>query len=213
MREVTRVARPLTPSQLDYVVVDTETTGGSAPHNRIIDIAAYHVSDGIILGKYQTLINPGRPIPPWITALTGIDDDMVKHAPRFGDIAAELRNFLNKGVFVAHNAAFDYRFIQCEFARLEQEWERSKLCTVRLARKLYPELPSRSLGNLCAYLMIDITDRHRAAGDAEATVYVLKHLLKKLAMEHQLETFGHVEKFLKATKKKKSKERSLPAPL
>src|SRR4051812_49374671 len=130
-----------TPLQfLDFCVVDTETTGGSAAYNSVIDVAAYHYRDGIVLGKYQSLINPGRPIPAWITGLTGIDDSMVKHAPRFHEIADDLRRFLEKGLFVAHNASFDYRFIQFEFLRLKQEWQRPTLCTVRLARKLFPEL-------------------------------------------------------------------------
>ena len=188
----------------DYCEVDTETTGGSAEFSRIIDIAAYHVRDGIVLGKFQSLLNPGRPIPPWITALTGIDDSMARHAPTFNEIAGDLRGFLEKGVFVAHNVNFDYRFVQCEYGRLGETWERPKLCTVRLVRRLYPELPSRSLGNLCEHLMIDITDRHRAAGDAEATIYVLKHLLKKMTRDHGLENLESLERFLKARGKKKT---------
>lgn len=189
--------------ELDYCVVDTETTGGKAEACRIIDIAAYHVRDGIVLGKFQTLLNPGGSIPPWITGLTGIDDGMVKHAPKFREVAAELRRFLEKGVFVAHNVPFDYRFVQCEYERLEEKWERPTLCTLRLARKLYPELPSRSLGNLCEHLLIDITDRHRAAGDAEATHYVLKHMLKKLAQDNEVATEASLRKFLKSRARKK----------
>lgn len=187
----------------DYCVVDTETTGGMADVNRVIDVAAFHVRDGIIMGKFQTLLNPGRPIPPWITQLTGINDDMVKDAPRFDQVAPALRSFLDRGVFVAHNVNFDYRFVQCEYGRLGETWERPKLCTVRMARKLFPELPSRSLGNLCEHLLIDITDRHRAAGDAEATIYVLKHMLKRFTAEHNLETLEHLERHLKARRKKK----------
>ncbi len=188
----------------DYCVVDTETTGGNAELSRVIDIAVYHVRDGIVLGKFQSLLNPGRPIPQWITMLTGIDDSMVKDAPTFDQIAGPLKEFLDRGVFVAHNASFDYRFIQCEYGRLGEKWERPKLCTVRMARKLYPELPSRSLGNLCEHLMIDIVDRHRAAGDAEATIYVLKHLLKRFTAEHELTTVEQLEKFLKKSKRKKT---------
>ncbi|MFN0118547.1 MAG: exonuclease domain-containing protein [Elusimicrobiota bacterium] len=170
-------------SELDFCVVDTETTGGKAENEHVIDIAAFHYRDGIIFDKFQTLINPGKAIPSWITQLTGISNEMVTNAPTFSEIAIPLAEFLNKGVFVAHNAAFDYSFIKSEYARVGMGWERPKLCTVRMARHLYPELPSRSLGALCDYLMIDLTDRHRAHGDAEATVYVLKHLLKKAERE------------------------------
>jgi DNA polymerase-3 subunit epsilon len=179
----------------DFIVVDTETTGGSAAHNRIIDIAAFHVRDGIILDKFQTLLNPGRPIPSWITLLTNITDDMVKNAPAFSEIAEKLRKFLEKGVFVAHNANFDFNFIQHEYLRLGETWDRPRVCTVKLARHLLPELPSRSLGHLCEEFLIDIWDRHRAAGDAEATVYVLKELLRRGQRDHGVHTFEDLETF------------------
>lgn len=189
-------------AQTDFVVVDTETTGGSAALGRVIDVAAFHVRDGIVLGKFQTLLNPGRPIPSWITMLTGIDDSMVKFSPTFPEIAGDLRRFLEKGVFAAHNVGFDYSFIKCEFERLGEAWERPKVCTLRIARKMYPELPSRSLGNLCEYLLIDIYDRHRAAGDAEATIYVLKHLLKEAHRQHGVDTLETLETYLKTRRKK-----------
>lgn len=197
--------------ELDYCVVDTETTGGRASINRVIDVAVFHFRDGIVLDKYQTLINPGRPIPPWITALTGIDDDMVRHAPRFEEIAGDLKNFLEKGTFVAHNAPFDYKFIYHEFLRVGEEWKRPHLCTLKLARRLFADLPSRSLGVLCDHLMIDIYDRHRAAGDAEATVYLLKHLLQKLAREHRVTTHDELETFYHSSlvKRPRSKATSI----
>jgi len=192
-------------AETDFCVVDTETTGGNAAFNRIIDIAAFHVRDGIVLGKFQSLLNPGRPIPEWITALTGIDDAMVKNAPTFPEIANDLRRFLDKGVFAAHNAGFDYGFIKWEFNRVGHLWERPKVCTLRMARKLYPELPSRSLGNLCDHFLIDIYDRHRAAGDAEATIYLLKHMLKEFQRHHNVETLESLETFLKVRRKKSVK--------
>ncbi len=186
--------RPI--NDLDYCVVDTETTGGKAEYSRITEVAAFHYRDGIIYDKFHTLLNPGVSIPPWITELTGIDDIMVKDAPRFSEISDQLRAFLSRGVFVAHNAGFDYGFIQGEFSRLGQAWEAPKLCTVRVARHLFPNLPSRSLGPLCAHLLIEIYDRHRATGDAEATVYVLKHCLKLLEKNFGLLTWGELEKWL-----------------
>lgn len=180
-------------AEIDFCVIDTETTGGSAEDNRVIDVAVFHVRDGIILDKFETLLNPGVSIPDWITALTGIDDGMVKGAPTFAEIAPKLREFLSRGVFVAHNAAFDYGFIQREFLRLGEAWEAPRLCTVRVARHLFPELPSRSLGHLCEHLLIEIYGRHRAAGDAEATVYVLKNCLQRLARDLRASTWGDIE--------------------
>ena len=193
--------------QVDFCVVDTETTGGSAQLNRVIEVAAYHVHDGIILGHFQTLINPGRPIPFWITGLTGIDDTMVRNAPSFCDIAAPLKTFLSKGIFVAHNALFDFRFIKEEFSRAGAEFERPRLCTVKLARRLYPELPSRSLDALCDHFLIDIADRHRAFGDAEATVYVLKELLRKAKRDLGVITWEALDGLQTAKKKEKPASR------
>ncbi len=198
-------SRPLVFADVDFCVVDTETTGGIASLHRVIDVAAYHVRDGIVLDRFSTLINPGRIIPPWISVFTGITDEMVKDAPAFSDVAPALRRFLDRGVFVAHNAPFDYNFLRHEFERLGETWQRPNLCTVRLARKLYPELPSRSLGPLCEHLMIDIYDRHRAAGDAEATIYVLKHMLKQLVLEHSVTSLSALESFLRPHRKSRTK--------
>lgn len=181
--------------EIDFCVVDTETTGGRALDNRIIEIAVVRYRDGIIYERFQTLVNPERPIPVWITLLTGIDDAMVKHAPRFAEIAPHLSQLLNKGIFTAHNAAFDYGFLKHEYLRLGEDFERTKVCTVKLARRLLPELPSRSLGPLCEHLLIEIENRHRALGDAEATVYVLKNLLKNLKDNHGIETWDEFEKY------------------
>ncbi|MCB4757184.1 MAG: hypothetical protein LHV69_09205 [Elusimicrobia bacterium] len=183
--------------EIDFCVVDTETTGGSAAADRVIEVAVFRVNDGIVLEKFHSLINPERPIPAWITAFTGIDDEMVEKAPTFEEIAPALRKILSKGIFTAHNASFDYRFLQQEFCRLEEPLERPTLCTVRLARRLFPDLRSRGLDALCEHLLIDIWDRHRAAGDAEATVYVFKNLLQKLEREFGLTTLEELEIFLK----------------
>jgi DNA polymerase-3 subunit epsilon len=126
---------------------------------------------------------------------------MVKNAPTFADVADQLRLFLGRGVFAAHNAGFDYGFIKCEFERLGQPWERPTVCTLRIARKLYPDLPSRSLGNLCEHLLIEIFNRHRAAGDAEATIYVLKHMLKEVRRHHGVENLEMLEAFLRTPRK------------
>ncbi len=182
-------------SEVDFCVVDTETTGGRAASNRIIDIAVVRYRDGIIYERFHTLVNPGHPIPSWITMLTGINDEMVRHAPRFEDIAPMVKGILGRGVFTAHNAPFDHGFLRHEFLRTGEEFAGPTVCTVKLARRLLPELPSRSLGPLCQYLLIEIENRHRALGDAEATVYVLKNLLQKLQREHGIDTWADFQTY------------------
>jgi DNA polymerase-3 subunit epsilon len=196
-------------SEIDFCVVDTETTGGRAMDNRIIEIAAVRYRDGIIYERFHTLINPERPIPVWITMLTGINNDMVKHAPRFSDIAPLVRGVLNRGVFTAHNAPFDHGFLKHEFLRLGEDFSGPSVCTVKLARRLLPELPSRSLGPLCQHLMIDIEDRHRALGDAEATVYVLKNLLQRLEREHNISTWKEFEAYYHSSLVKRPRSRAM----
>jgi DNA polymerase-3 subunit epsilon len=148
------------------------------------------------MDKFETLLNPERNIPEWITRLTHIDDAMVKRAPTFRDVAKPLHQFLTRGVFTAHNARFDFGFVQTEFHRLGQDFETPQVCTLKLARLLYPGLPSRSLGNLCEALLIDVWDRHRARGDAEATVYVLKEILRNLKENYGVHTWDELERIL-----------------
>ena len=125
--------------------VDIETTGCSPGQHRIIDVAVIGARDGAVEFEWQSLVNPGVRIPAGITALTGIDNDMLAGAPAFEDIAAELRARLDGRVFVAHNVRFDYGFIRREFARLGGEWRAPNLCTVRLSRALYPGMPRHNL--------------------------------------------------------------------
>lgn len=176
-----RGATPL--DALDFVVVDVETTGGgSLRADRITEIAAVHVRNGVVIEEFETLINPQRSIPPMITALTNITWEMVRHAPRFADICDRLIPFLDGKVFVAHNAEFDWRFVTTEIARATgQRLEGERVCTVRLARSLLPELRSRRLDALAHYYGITIEGRHRAGGDARATAKLLVRLLRELA--------------------------------
>jgi len=165
--------------ELSYVVVDTETTGMRAWHgDRITEVAAVVVRDGKVCERFETLVNPERPIPRMITALTHIDAAMVRNAPVFADVADELLRVLEGHVFVAHNAEFDWRFVSAELARARgQRLVGRKLCTVRLARRVLPYLRSRRLDSLARYYDIHIADRHRAGGDAQATAHVLLRLL------------------------------------
>jgi DNA polymerase III subunit epsilon len=128
--------------------------------------------------QYSTLINPQRPIPYFITQLTGISDEMVKDAPKFYEVAKEIVQFTEGKVFVAHNVRFDYSFIKKEFADLGFTFQRKTLCTVRLSRSLIPGLPSYSLGKLCKSIDINLQMRHRAIGDAEATAKLFDKLIK-----------------------------------
>lgn len=162
-----------------YAIVDIETTGGYAASHRITEVAIY-VHDGIqVTDTYHTLINPGRNIPYYITGLTGITTEMVLDAPSFEDVAPEILKRLEGKIFVAHNAHFDYSFLKKEFDLAGLQWQAKKLCTVRLSRKIIPGLRSYSLGSLSESLGIQITNRHRAGGDASATVKIFDLLLRR----------------------------------
>ena len=166
-------------SGLSYAVVDVETTGGSFVNgHRIIEIAVVEVSGGAVGRVWGTLINPGRPVPPGVRALTGFTDDMVAAAPWFDHLACEIVDRLEGRVFVAHNAAFDWRFVSAELARcVGLVPDVPRLCTVRMARRLVPRLRRRNLDALTRHYGIPILERHRAHGDALATARVLVRLL------------------------------------
>jgi DNA polymerase-3 subunit epsilon len=162
-----------------YAIVDIETTGGHASANSITEIAIY-LHDGYeITGRYQTLINPERPIPPFIVNLTGITQSMVSEAPLFSEVAEKIHQMLKGRVFVAHNVNFDYSFVRHHLKQAGLDLSEKKLCTIRLSRKLLPGMPSYSLGNLCRSLNIGLNNRHRAAGDALATVRLFELILQK----------------------------------
>ena len=161
-----------------YAVIDVETTGLSPKTERLTEIAIVILEDGNIVDEYSTLINPEKKVPYRITQLTGINTQMVQDAPYFYEIAKKVVEITEGRTFVAHNASFDYRFIQAEFARYGFDYQRKVLDTVKLSRKLLPGFRSYSLGKLTAQLGIQIKDRHRALGDAMATVELLRRLLK-----------------------------------
>jgi DNA polymerase-3 subunit epsilon len=169
-----------------YAVIDIETTGGSPDHEKITEIAIYIYDGNKITGEFSSLINPEKNIPYHITALTGISNEMVANAPRFYEVAKEIVELTENKIFVAHNVSFDYNFIKSEFKRLGYEYKRDKLCTVKLSRKLIPGKRSYSLGRLCEELGILIEDRHRATGDAKATVKLLDLLLKSEGAQQSL---------------------------
>ncbi|HZI24655.1 MAG TPA: exonuclease domain-containing protein [Chryseolinea sp.] len=162
-----------------YAIVDIETTGGYAANHRITEVAIY-LHDGFrITDEFHTLINPERNIPYYITGLTGITTEMVIEAPCFKEVADDIFKRLNGKIFVAHNAHFDYSFLKKELEDAGINWQSKKLCTVRLSRKIIPGLRSYSLGSLSESLGIQIINRHRAGGDAEATVKIFDQLLRR----------------------------------
>jgi DNA polymerase-3 subunit epsilon len=165
-----------------FVVVDVETTGGSPKRgHRVTEVAAVRVAGGQIRETFCTLINPERPIPGMISSLTGITNAMVAGQPRFAQVAPEVSRALEGCVFVAHNAAFDWRFICHELSLCTgMTLSGRQLCTVRLARKLLPQLPSRSLDGLALFFGLEIESRHRALDDALATARVLIHFIDML---------------------------------
>lgn len=160
-----------------YCIVDVETTGGVKGPTRLTEIAIYRHDGRQIVDTFHSLLNPGQPIPPFISRLTGITDEMVQYEPTFEDVASEVMSITEDAIFVAHNVGFDFNFIRKELNWLGCDYFRRTLCTVRLSRKLFPGLPSYSLGNLCQSLDIPLNDRHRAQGDAAATVRLFEKML------------------------------------
>ncbi|TDB66778.1 3'-5' exonuclease [Arundinibacter roseus] len=161
-----------------YAIVDIETTGGVNGPTRITEIAVFRHDGRQVIDTFHSLVNPQTYIPPFITRLTGIDNQLVKDAPVFSEIADSVRQITKDAWFVAHNVSFDYNFIKKEFSWLDEFYTRDQLCTVRLSRKIFPGYKSYSLGNICQSLNIKLEDRHRASGDAAATVKLFELLLQ-----------------------------------
>ncbi len=162
-----------------FAVIDIETTGGNARFEKITEIAIFIHDGEKVVKEYSTLINPEKNIPPFISRLTGISDEMVADAPKFYEVAKDIVELTDSKIIVAHNAQFDYGFIREEFRSLGFSFNRSTLCTVKLARKLIPGHRSYSLGNICSQLGISNDARHRASGDALATVKLFDLLMSK----------------------------------
>ncbi|NGX83846.1 exonuclease domain-containing protein [Aequorivita sp. KMM 9714] len=162
-----------------YAILDIETTGGKYNEEGITEIAIYRFDGHKIVDQFSSLINPERPIQPFVVNLTGINNEMLRQAPKFYEVAKRIIEITDDCILVAHNALFDNRILTTEFDRLGYPFEKQTLCTVELAKKLIPDMPSYSLGKLVRALGIPLTDRHRAQGDAKATVSLFKMLLAK----------------------------------
>ena len=161
-----------------YAIVDIETTGGFPQQHGITEIAIVLHNGKEIEGKFETLINPNQPIPPFIVGMTGISNQMVQSAPSFHEVASKIYNLLKNRVFVAHNVNFDFSFVKYHLQMAGFELQTPKLCTIRLSRKVFPGFQKYGLGHLCRELNIEIQNRHRAGGDATATAEVLDLVLQ-----------------------------------
>lgn len=162
-----------------YAILDIETTGGKYNEEGITEIAIYRFDGHKVIDQFISLVNPEQPIQPFVVGLTGINNEMLKNAPKFYEVAKRIVEITSDCIIVAHNAKFDHRILSLEFRRLGFEYERKTLCTVELAQKLIPGQVSYSLGKLARGLGIPLSDRHRANGDALATVKLFKMLLAK----------------------------------
>ncbi|MBK8193461.1 MAG: DNA polymerase III subunit epsilon [Lewinellaceae bacterium] len=160
-----------------FAIIDVETTGGVARFERITEIAIVLHDGEKVVSTFSTLINPEKSIPPGITQLTGITNEMVEQAPKFYEVAKQIVELTEDAVFVAHNVSFDYNFIREEFARLGYTFSRKQLCTVRLSRKVFPGLPSYSLSNLKRHFGISAARSHRALDDTLATAQLFERIL------------------------------------
>ena len=191
-----------------FAVVDVETTGGpySAGH-RITEIGIVWVENGHISGEYRTLVNPGRSIPPLISRVTGIQNEMVRTAPFFGEVAEDVYRAVEDRVFVAHNAGFDWGFLSGQLAEFLGDVPNvRRLCTVRMARRLYPELRRRNLDALADHFDIPVFDRHRAYGDARATARVFIHMLER-ARAKGLHDVDALDRYVRRPRRRKKRRR------
>lgn len=188
---------------LNFAIVDIETTGAFSHYNAITEIGIIITDGQTILNRYETLVQPDTSIPNFITALTGIDDSMVKDAPAFESVAPAILEITKGCIFVAHSVGFDYGFIRKAFKNIGQHFYCKKLCTVRMARAILPNLRSYSLSRISHQLGLPHYNKHRAMGDAEATFHLLKLLLQK----------KEGEPYIKSTLQKQSVLGKLPPNL
>jgi len=167
-----------------FAVIDVETTGGHLYDDRITEIAIYVTDGKKLINSFTSLVNPKRKITPFVVKLTGITDEMVKDAPLFKDIAQEVLDITEGCIFVAHNIGFDYSMVKREFKRIGLPFRRSNACTVQLSQRVFKNQPSYSLGNLCKNLGIELSNRHRAFGDAEATAFLLHKMIEEKGTDY-----------------------------
>lgn len=179
-----------------YVLLDLETTGGNPVHDRITEIAAVRVEQGVEVARWSTLVNPGVPVSGFIERLTGINNAMVAHAPGFSEVAHELLALLDGAVLVAHNVRFDHGFLLNELGRMDVALRVKTLCTVRLSRLLYPQSKGHSLDAIMQRHGLTSAARHRAMGDVEVMQNWLKLAQAELGADH---VAGHAQSLLQGS--------------
>lgn len=163
-----------------YSIIDIETTGGKFNFEKITEIAIFKIDTKGNVTKFHQLINPKKKIQPFVEKLTGINNKMLIDKPIFREVANEINRFTKDSIFVAHNVNFDYRVLKKEFNNIGIEFKRNLICTIEISKFIFPNEKSYSLGKLVSSLGIDIKNRHRADGDAEATLQLFKLLKSKL---------------------------------
>ncbi len=184
----------------EYSVFDFETTGTSARYDKVIEIGIVKLRKGKVVDTFASFINPGRPIPFIITQMTGITNADVQDAPYFDEIYYKIKEFFGDSLLTAHNLTFDHSFLKHECANHDLEFPKNEaICTLRLARRLYPQFNSKSLGNLVKQLRIRHRDVHRGLGDAAATAKILVRMFKPLRDEHEVETVNDLINFQRLT--------------
>lgn len=189
-------------AETGFVVFDLETTGAKAPPCRITEIGAYRVKGCEVRDEFHTLVNPETPIPPFITSLTGISNDMVRNAPKFAEVAADFLDFIGDRVLVAHNASFDMGFLNHEIGRVYPDYRvaNPSLCTVQLSRKLLPNIRNHKLNTVADYFSIELLHHHRASDDARATANIFVNLLRDL-QTRGVRDLGSAKRFSSKSKK------------
>lgn len=174
-------------------VIDFETTGLSPDcGDRATEIAAVLLADGKVVDRFQSLMNAGVPIPPFITALTGISDAMIRKAPPAADVMRDVADFVGEHPLVAHNAAFDRRFWDAELGRIRRSREQEFACSMLVARRVYPHAPSHKLGALVQYAKLPVAGRfHRALADAEMAASLLVRMDQELRLRYKVREVSH----------------------
>ena len=199
-------------ASLDFTVVDVETTGWAPDEAGITEIGAVRVHDGRVVAEYSSLVNPGTPVPPAITELTGISDQMLASAPPVAAVLPGLLAFAQGSVLAAHNAPFDLRFLTAACTGMGRDWPRFEvLDTVRLARHLMAtpqEVPDRKLATLASFFGTPVRPSHRALDDARATAAVLGRLLARLADREGVSTLDELEAWLAARDAEEARRRA-----
>ena len=198
--------------QVEFAVVDVETTGsGRQGDDRITEIAVVHVRGGEAHTALEMLVNPQRPVTPFVERLTGIRWADLHERPTFPDIAEQVFDAMDGRVFVAHNVKFDWKFLSKELQNaIGKPLSGQKLCTVKMARRLVPHLARRNLDTLAWHYDVSIIGRHRAGGDARATARVLQHLLRD-AHRQGIDTMEHLVSFMRLPKPRQ-KYSAMPRP-